>query len=129
MQRRPPATYVCNRCGVEQPFDHDHFRPTAGRSFGLDKICRDCRRIEKADAELRRRTGLSREDLAAELAPGCWVCGGVAVRRDTDPETREPLGAVCTRCGPALSILGHDPDLLAKAAAGISQHRLKWLCG
>lgn len=129
MERKPPARYSCNRCDVEKPFDHEHFKPMAGRSFGLDKICRDCRRKEKADHELKRRTGLSREDLAAELADGCWLCGGRAVRRDTDPQTREPLGAVCTRCGPALAILGHDPDLLRKAGDKIASHRLKWLCG
>lgn len=129
MQRRPPTTHVCNRCGAEKPFNHEHFKPMAGRSFGSDKICRECRRSERADQALKDRTGLTREELRAELDKGCWVCGGVAVRRDADPETRESLGAVCTRCGPALAILGHDPDKLMRAAQGIADHRLKWLCG
>jgi hypothetical protein len=123
-----PQTLCCSRCATFQPFDAKHFALSKARRWGLDKICRDCRRKESRDKELKRRTGLTRDQLSAELDAGCWLCGGKATRRDVDPETREARGVVCTPCGAGVALLQHDPERLRQAAAHIEGHRLTWLC-
>lgn len=95
-----PETWPCNRCARVKPFAPPHYEPMASRRWGLDKICHECRKLERRDYMRRRRGGSS-------AAPGgaCAVCdGGDRLRVDRTGAT------LCFRCMGAAGLLNRNPD-------------------
>ena len=135
----------CTRCGTEKPTDAFYLRKKTGRPESWCKECRKqasrdqppeakraaTRRWQERNPEkwkaiqqasnLRRQAakyGMTPEEYREALASACSLCGATDRRIHVDHchDTDRVRGPLCGQCNAGIGMLGHDPDLLRRAA-------------
>jgi hypothetical protein len=113
----PEGYKRCSHCREVKSVEEFHRHAT--QAGGYNTYCKQCRNQKASDLHIKRKYGLTREELDAlvEVQAGlCAICEtNSAVHVDHDPLSGNVRGVLCFTCNVALGQLKDDVALFRKA--------------
>ncbi|WP_406289651.1 endonuclease VII domain-containing protein [Embleya sp. NBC_00896] len=114
----PDGHKRCPKC--EQIKPHSEWHKSTRQWDGLAAACKTCRKAEGRAGHLKRKYGLTEDDvrrMIAEQIGVCPICQSIGPDNvDHDHETGKVRAVLCFNCNAALGMFKDRPDALRRAA-------------
>lgn len=124
-KNKPKPEYrVCAPCLKTLPYTLEFFGPTKKAKWGLDTICRDCKRFRGGNLP-EGCIGISREEgVRNRYTLPCEICNRKTKRMAIDHchKTGQYRGILCMRCNMSIGHFEDSPELLKLAAKYLEDH-------
>lgn len=112
-----PDTAACRQCGVEKPFDAQHFAERRDNKWLLNYTCRTCVNEQMLARSVARTYGITLAQAREMRSKACEICGSREDLHIDHCHTRGHVrGVLCSGCNRGIGCFGDDPDRLRAAA-------------